>query len=86
MQILVTVGIFVMTFTIAAPAFPVIFVFLVPLRLLVMKRFWHRETLRYVDAWACKEGTPERDEDARNANMAERIEEAAGSTGTVAEP
>ncbi len=38
---------------------------LVPIRLLVMNRIWHRETLRFVDAWACKEGTPEDDEDAR---------------------
>lgn len=29
-----------------------------------MKRWWPREVLRFVDAWACKEGTPEDDEDA----------------------
>ena len=50
----------------AAPAFPVIIIALVPVRLLVMKRVWGRETLRFVDAWACKDGTPEDDEDRRN--------------------
>lgn len=29
-----------------------------------MKRWWNREVLRFVDAWACREGTPEDDEDA----------------------
>lgn len=28
-----------------------------------MKRWWPREVLRFVDAWACREGTPEDDED-----------------------
>jgi hypothetical protein len=28
-----------------------------------MKRWWNREALRFVDAWACREGTPEDDED-----------------------
>lgn len=30
-----------------------------------MKRWWPREVLRFVDAWACREGTPEDDEDER---------------------
>lgn len=30
-----------------------------------MKRLWDRETLRFVDGWACREGTPEGDEDDR---------------------
>ena len=30
-----------------------------------MKRWFGREVLRFVDAWACREGTPEDDEDAR---------------------
>ena len=29
-----------------------------------MNRIWGRETLRFVDAWACRKGTPEADEDA----------------------
>jgi hypothetical protein len=31
-----------------------------------MKRIWGRETLRFVDAWACKRGNPEDDEDERD--------------------
>lgn len=62
-QIIATVGIFIVTLTIAAPAFPVIIIALVPIRLLVMKRIWSRETLRFVDSWACRDGTPEDDED-----------------------
>ena len=64
-QILVTVVIFIVTLTKGAPAFPVIIITLVPIRLLVMNGVWNRETLRFVDAWACREGTPEDDEDAR---------------------
>ncbi len=30
-----------------------------------MKKLWNREVLRFVDAWACKEGTPEDEEDER---------------------
>ena len=65
-QIMVTVGIFIMTLTIAGPAFPIIIAALVPIRLLVMSRIWNCETLRYVDAWACRAGTPEDDEDAKS--------------------
>lgn len=54
-----------MTSTVAAPAFPVIIIALVP-RLLVMNKIWGKETLRSVDAWACKDGSPEDDEDGRN--------------------
>lgn len=60
-----TVIIFIVTLTKGAPAFPVIIIALVPIRLLLMNRIWHRETLRFVDAWACREGTPEDDEDAK---------------------
>ena len=54
-----------MTLTIAGPAFPILIIALVPIRLFLMNRLWDRETLRYVDSWACREGTPEGDEDAR---------------------
>lgn len=70
-QIVVTVIIFVVTLTKGAPAFPLIIIALVPIRLLLMKRIWKRDTLRFVDAWACKEGTPEDDED-RFAGMEKR--------------
>ncbi|KAL9009478.1 MAG: hypothetical protein Q9173_005497 [Seirophora scorigena] len=62
-QILVTVVIFIITLTKAAPAFPVLIIILVPNRLLLMNRLWSRETLRFVDAWACRKGTPEDDKD-----------------------
>ncbi|KAI9367687.1 HCO3 transporter family-domain-containing protein [Aspergillus egyptiacus] len=64
LQIVTTVAIFILTLTRGAPAFPLLIVALVPFRLLAMKRWWPREVLRFVDAWACKEGTPEDDEDA----------------------
>ncbi|KAL5357552.1 hypothetical protein BJX96DRAFT_172627 [Aspergillus floccosus] len=63
LQIVITVIIFIVTLTRGAPAFPVLIVALVPFRLLVMKRWWPQEYLRFVDAWACREGTPEDDED-----------------------
>ncbi|KAI4087790.1 MAG: hypothetical protein LQ344_006546 [Seirophora lacunosa] len=62
-QIVVTVVIFIVTLTRAAPAFPVLIIILVPIRLLLMNRLWSRETLRFVDAWACRKGTPEDDKD-----------------------
>jgi hypothetical protein len=65
-QILITGIIFYVTLTVAAPAFPIIIIALVPVRLLIMNKIWGRETLRFVDAWACKNGTPEDDEDERN--------------------
>ncbi|RJE19051.1 HCO3- transporter family protein [Aspergillus sclerotialis] len=65
LQIITTVAIFIITLTKAAPAFPVLIIALVPFRLLLMKRWFGREVLRFVDAWACREGTPEDDEDAR---------------------
>ena len=64
LQIVITVVIFIVTLTRAAPAFPVLIIALVPFRLLVVKKWWPREVLRFVDAWACREGTPEDDEDS----------------------
>lgn len=64
LQVVITVVIFIVTLTRGAPAFPVLIIALVPFRLLVMKRWWPREYLRFVDAWACREGTPEDEEDA----------------------
>jgi HCO3- transporter family len=64
-QIIVTVIIFIVTLTKGAPAFPVIIIACVPARLLLMNRVCRREVLRFVDAWACREGTPEDDEDRR---------------------
>ena len=63
MQIVVTVIIFIVTLTKAVPAFPIIIIALVPIRLQVMHKIWHREVLRFVDSWACREGTPEDNQD-----------------------
>jgi hypothetical protein len=78
LQIVTTIVIFIVTLTKAAPVFPVIIIALVPIRLVVMKKFWSRETLRFVDAWACREGTVEDDEDRR---MAERLAEEGNGLG-----
>jgi hypothetical protein len=75
-QIVVTAVIFAVTLTDGAPAFPVIIIALVPIRLLLMNRLWDRETLRFVDAWACKEGTPEDDEDRKAAASRDEDDEA----------
>lgn len=45
-----------------------------------MKRLWSRETLRFVDAWACREGTPEDEEDRKNGVNVE--EGRGGGTGS----
>jgi hypothetical protein len=61
-QIIITAIIFIVTLTKGAPAFPVVIIACVPARLLLMNKIWRREVLRFVDAWACREGTPEDDE------------------------
>ncbi|KAF7592642.1 hypothetical protein BBP40_012664 [Aspergillus hancockii] len=81
LQIVVTVAIFIVTLTRGAPVFPVLIVALVPFRLLVMKRWWPREVLRFVDAWACREGTPEDDEDAEAKNKGVCDDEIIGDRG-----
>ncbi|RDA84896.1 hypothetical protein CP532_0467 [Ophiocordyceps camponoti-leonardi (nom. inval.)] len=58
-QITLTAAVFAMTLTVAAPAFPLVIVALVPVRLTLMGRIWSRETLRFVDGWACRPGKPE---------------------------
>ncbi|CAK1364863.1 unnamed protein product [Cercospora beticola] len=58
-EILMAVVIFIVTLTVAGPAFPLIIAALVPFRLLVMGRIWSKDVLRFVDRWACREGTPE---------------------------
>lgn len=71
-QVVITAGIFALTLTPAAPAFPLLIILLVPLRLTVMRRLWPRRLLRTVDAWACREGTPEDDEDRVRGEKAVR--------------
>ena len=81
-QIVVTAGIFAITLTKAAPVFPVLIIVLVPVRLKVMSRLWPREVLRAIDAWACRDGRPEDDEDAKarmaEASVGERANDAEG--------
>lgn len=60
-QIAITAGIFALTVSPGAPAFPILIILLVPFRLLIMNRWWRKEVLRFVDSWACREGTPEDD-------------------------
>ncbi|PHH73035.1 hypothetical protein CDD82_5682 [Ophiocordyceps australis] len=60
-QIMLTAAIFAMTLTVAAPAFPLVIVALVPVRLSLMNRIWSRPLLRAVDGWACRPGKPEDD-------------------------
>lgn len=71
-QIVATVAIFIVTLTIAGPAFPVLIIALVPARLFIMNRIWNRETLRFVDGWACRDGTPEGTEDEKLMEKARR--------------
>ncbi|KAF2150667.1 hypothetical protein K461DRAFT_314630 [Myriangium duriaei CBS 260.36] len=77
-QILLTVGIFVITLTPGGPAFPLVIIALVPIRLTLMNRFWNREVLRFVDGWACRAGTPEGDEDAAAVDAEIRMETGGG--------
>ncbi|PIA97947.1 putative transporter [Cercospora beticola] len=58
-QIFVTIMVFIMTLTIAGPAFPIVILGLVPFRLLVMPRIWSREVLRHLDRWSCRDGHPD---------------------------
>ena len=62
-QIAITTVIFIVSLTKGAPAFPLLIIAFVPIRLLVAKRVWKRSTLRAVDRWACREGGPEEDDD-----------------------
>lgn len=67
-QIIVTVGIFVVTFTKGAAAFPIVIVAFVPFRLQVMNRIWRREVLMFVDSWACRPGVVGNDFDGKGGN------------------
>ena len=58
-QIALTSGVFAVTLSKAAPAFPMLIIALVPIRLCCARWVWGRETLRWVDCWACREGGPE---------------------------
>lgn len=61
LQVFLTGVVFGMTLTVAAPAFPLVIVALVPIRLVFINRLWSKQTLRLVDGWACRPGKPEDD-------------------------
>ena len=84
-QILVTAGIFIVTLTKGAPAFPVIVMACVTVRLLLMKRIWQKETLRFVDAWACRAGTPEGEEadEEKEKDKQDRVGQGVGNAGAA---
>ncbi|KAG7123193.1 putative transporter like protein [Verticillium longisporum] len=67
-QLVLTGIVFGVTLTVAAPGFPIIIIVLVPMRLHLMSKIWSRETLRYVDGWATREGKPEDNEDDRRTD------------------
>lgn len=73
-QLVLTGAVFGLTVTVTAPAFPLVILALVPVRLTLMTRLWSRETLRAVDGWACWHGKPE-DAEARPAAAADFDEE-----------
>jgi hypothetical protein len=79
LQISLTAAIFAITLTRAAPVFPVLIIALVPFRLLVMKRWWRRDVFQIVDKWACREGSPE-DEDEKKVREARRVDSASPAT------
>ena len=70
-EIITTVIIFIVTRTVAGPAFPVIIIALVPFRLLAMNRIWSKDVLRFVDRWACREGFPEGEPHQERQDMEE---------------
>lgn len=72
-QLVMTGIIFYITLTVAAPAFPVVIIALVPVRLLLMNKLWNRETLMFVDSWACRDGCPEDGDDS--ARRQEQVNE-----------
>ncbi|CAK7565903.1 MAG: hypothetical protein SEPTF4163_003833 [Sporothrix epigloea] len=76
-QINLTAAVFGVTLTVAAPVFPVLIIILVPLRLTLMNKIWSRDTLRWVDSWACREGRPE-DETCQHEIEPQGYEEGGG--------
>ena len=83
-EIVATVVVFIVTLTVAGPAFPVLIIALVPFRLFAMNRIWGRETLRLVDRWACREGCPEDEEKgARHGSEGRGDEEGGGGSAEM---
>ncbi|KAK6359902.1 hypothetical protein TWF696_001029 [Orbilia brochopaga] len=55
-QLIITGIVFGVTFTPAAPCFPVIIILFVPIHLKLSPRIWSKYVLNKVDSWACREG------------------------------
>lgn len=71
-QIILTGVVFGVTLTVAAPAFPLLIIALVPVRLTLMNKIWSRGTLRAVDGWACRPGKPEDSGEEQSAVVDEK--------------
>ncbi|KAM5458187.1 hypothetical protein MaudCBS49596_000099 [Microsporum audouinii] len=82
LQLVITIAIFILTLTRGAPAFPVLIILLVPFRLLVMKHWFRKEVLKFVDAWACKAGAPEDRDDKEDIREKEE-EQRNNDTGVL---
>lgn len=86
LQIILTAGIFAVTFTPGAPVFPIIIILLVPVRLRIMNRYWPEDTLKGVDAWACRPGNDFRSSSEKRRDEARDEDiEAATTTAAAAE-
>lgn len=48
-----------------------------------MNKLWSRDVLRYVDTWACRDGSPENDEDRRKAGAEVELQVRSGSTSEL---
>lgn len=85
-QIVLTGIVFGVTLTVAAPVFPILIIVLVPLRLKLMNRIWNKETLRWVDGWACRDGQPEdsQPDEGSDEDNADSPREKSGPTGPMA--
>ncbi|KAF3313869.1 hypothetical protein TWF173_005698 [Orbilia oligospora] len=55
-QLVITGIVFGVTFTPAAPSFPIIIILFVPIHLKLSPRLWSKYVLNKVDSWACREG------------------------------
>lgn len=55
-QLAITGIVFGVTFTPAAPSFPIIIILFVPVHLRLSPKIWSKHVLSKVDSWACREG------------------------------
>ncbi|EPS37828.1 hypothetical protein H072_8499 [Dactylellina haptotyla CBS 200.50] len=55
-QLVITGIVFGVTFTPAAPSFPILIILFVPIHLKFSPMIWSKQVLNKVDSWACREG------------------------------